>query len=169
MQLVKPSNQYKNSYLKAVAEFQQEGRYQEHSKTDLKKDFDSFVQLLLNQEKGRDLPEGYVAASTYWLIEHGEYIGRVSIRHELTDYLKKVGGHIGYDIRPSKRRQGYGKKILELGLEKARELGMKDILITCDIDNIASKKIIEANGGKFDRKLVVEKNKPEKLHYKIPL
>lgn len=169
MQLVKPSTKYKESYLQAVAEFQQEGRYLEHYKAELEKHFPSFVQMLLHQEKGRDLPKGYVAASTYWLIDGNEYIGRVSIRHKLTDYLKKVGGHIGYDIRPSKRKQGYGKKILELGLEKARKLGLSNILITCDSNNIASQKIIEANGGTFDKKLVIEEDKPEKLHYRILL
>jgi len=59
----------------------------------------------------------------------------------------EVGGHIGYDIRPSKRKQGYGNKILELALPKTKELGIHKALLTCDEPNTGSQKIIERNGG----------------------
>ena len=91
---------------------------------------------------------GYVPASQFWLVtESGVYIGDVDIRHCLNESLKRYGGHIGYKIRPTCRRRGYGTLICRLGLAKARLLGIGDILITCDDDNIASYKIIEANGG----------------------
>lgn len=85
------------------------------------------------------------------MIDCDEYIGQASIRPELcTSYLLTYGGHIGYSIRPSKRRQGWGKKILALALYEARELGLKRALVTCDSDNIGSRKIIEHNGGQFE-------------------
>ncbi len=114
-----------------------------------------------------NLPPGYVAQTTYWLIDTNEFIGRVSIRHMLTDYLLQEGGHIGYDIRPSKRKLGYGKKILALSLPKAKELGIKKILVTCNETNLGSKKIIEANGGILENRLHLHPGKPAKLRYWI--
>ena len=78
-----------------------------------------------------------------------------------------MSGHIGYEIRPSKRRQGYDTKILRLGLEKARELDLHRVLVTCDEDNIGSKKIIEHNGGMFENAIEIEGDTVKKLRYWI--
>ncbi|MBD3331077.1 GNAT family N-acetyltransferase [Candidatus Peregrinibacteria bacterium] len=75
--------------------------------------------------------------------------------------------HIGYYIRPSARQKGYGTKILELGLIKAKELGLQEVLLTCYESNIASKKIIEKNKGKFQDKVYDEGE--SKLKYWIKL
>ena len=56
-------------------------------------------------------------------------------------------GHIGYMIRPSGRRKGYGTRILALTLERAREVGLSRVLVTCSPNNIGSARIIENNGG----------------------
>ncbi len=61
--------------------------------------------------------------------------------------MEDVGGHIGYRIRPSERRKGYGTLILALTLAEARKLGLPRVLLTCDQDNIASARVIQANGG----------------------
>ena len=97
----------------------------------------------------------------YLLLNYSEFIGRVSIQHTLTDHLKE-GGHIGYYIRPSKRKLGYGKKILELSLVEARELGLRKVLVTCDNDNICSQKIIEANGGILENVVDAANDRPRK-------
>ena len=135
----------------------------------LSADFGAFVQELLDKEEPEKVLPGRVAESIYWLVKDDNYIGRVSVRHMLNDYLWQVGGHIGYDIRPSERRKGYGKQILELALPKARDLGLKQILITCDNDNIASQKIIEANGGLFAGEYEVEEQETPIMHYWIEL
>jgi predicted acetyltransferase len=86
-----------------------------------------------------------------WLIDDETYLGQVSIRPELsTGYLMTYGGHIGYSIRPSSRRRGYGTEILALALAASREMNLKRVLVTCDSDNAASRKIIEHNGGIFE-------------------
>lgn len=158
MELLTPSRKYKDSFIEAVKEFQTEKnsggeRYAELSVEELERDFDAYVEKEESHSLGQNLPEGYVPETTYWLVDRDEFIGRVSIRHQLTEHLKQIGGHIGYDIRPTKRGQGYGNKILELALPKAKELGIQKALLTCDETNTNSRKIIEKNGGVLENKV----------------
>ena len=81
-------------------------------------------------------------------------IGTVNIRHRLTDKLFNIGGHIGYGIHPSERRKGYATKILLLSLEKAKDLGLEKVLVTCDRENTGSEKTIRKNGGVQDTSYV---------------
>ena len=113
------------------------------------------------------MPNGYVPETRLWLIEDGKYIGSVNIRHSLTPHLLGVGGHIGYNIRPSMRNKGYGTAILRLALPYARALGLERVLLTCDETNIGSKKIIEANGGVLENKVSNPAGGPDKLRYWI--
>ncbi|HEX2706374.1 MAG TPA: GNAT family N-acetyltransferase [Candidatus Lustribacter sp.] len=82
-----------------------------------------------------------------WLVGGSEFLGHLSIRHRLTPVLVELGGHIGYAIRPSARRRGYGTRQLALALPVARGLGLGRLLVTCDEDNIGSARIIERSGG----------------------
>lgn len=174
MQLVLPSIDYKESFLEALWEYQQEKTEDRldilslHPE-ELKNDFQRYVARLRAESEGEHLPEGYVQHTTYWLVDGNVLIGRVNIRHSLTPFLLRIGGHIGYDIRPSKRKQGYGTKILQLALPKAKELGITKVLVTCDETNIGSKKIIEANGGVLENIEPQENGLPNKLRYWISL
>lgn len=176
--LVTPSVRFQNSFLEAAGEYRREfqgtgnERIKRYADLDLEKlrdpgEFGKFTEKLIAQARGEGLPEGFVRDSVFWLANGEEFIGQVNIRHRLTPLLMKTGGHIGYDIRPTKRKQGYGKLILKLALEKAKELGIKDILVTCDATNIGSKKVIETNGGKFESQVKGEPGKPDKLRYWI--
>jgi len=172
MKLVLPSVQYKKSFLDALEEYYVDNSgYRrdlfELNIDDLRNDFDSYIARVLSESVGENLLEGYVPQTTYWLIDKDEFIGRVSIRHRLTKILLEEGGHIGYDIRPSKRKKGYGKKILAVALPKAKELGLSKILVTCDDTNEGSKKIIESNGGILENRLKLHEGKPAKLRYWI--
>ena len=174
MELIVPSVKYNDSFIQAVKEYQSvdaDDRKDifELKVEELQSDFSSYIANLLSESEGKNLPEGYVPQTTYWLIDNGEFIGRVSIRHTLTEHLLKEGGHIGYDISPSKRNKGYGRKILELSLLKAKELGIDKVLVTCNETNLASKKIIEANGGILENALDMGEGKPKKLRYWITL
>lgn len=95
-----------------------------------------------------DPPEEYL-----WLIDRGEFVGRVFFLHWLNEFRLKTDGQVDYWIRPSKRRQGYGRLILRLLLERYRQLGLQRILISCRSDNLPSRKIIEANGGIFESEI----------------
>lgn len=68
----------------------------------------------------------------------------------MTPHLREVGGHIGYDVRPSARRRGHATAMLRAALPVAYGLDIESALVMCDVDNIASRKVIEANGGIFE-------------------
>ena len=85
--------------------------------------------------------------TTLWWLADDEYLGRIAVRHRLTPHLRDTGGHIGYDVRPSARRRGHATAMLRAVLPVARDLGIGPALVTCDVDNVASRKVIEANGG----------------------
>ena len=92
--------------------------------------------------------QGYVPATLYFMLnDEDEIIGAAHLRHELNDDLREYGGHIGYGIRPSERRKGYSTLQLRLMLDMLKKNGYKQILITCDDDNIGSFRTIEKNGG----------------------
>ena len=104
-------------------------------------------------------PDGWVPATELWWVDADEFLGRVGIRHRLTPMLLEVGGHIGYDVRPSARRRGHATEMLRQALQVAHELGIDRALVTCDADNIGSKTVIERNGG------VLEDEREGKLRY----
>ena len=147
--LVLPSAKYRKSYLQALAEFHKEGLNLEIDYQSTLKNFNGLLKHYQNFAKGENLPFGYVATTQYWLIDERKYIGRIDIRSELNVFLERIGGHISYQIRPSKRKMGYGKKQLGLALPKAKEMGLTELLITCKADNIGSQKIITHWGGEF--------------------
>ncbi|MDA8263741.1 MAG: GNAT family N-acetyltransferase [Actinomycetota bacterium] len=125
--------------------------------------FSKYVERLLADARESTLRPSYlVANTTYWWIEEDRYLGRISIRHRLTPRLLEIGGHIGYDVRPSARRQGHATAMLAAVLPHANELGIDPALVTCDTDNVGSRKVIEANGGIF------EDERSGKLRYWIP-
>lgn len=160
MELVLPSAEYKDSFIDAVKEFQADDDnshrnqwYRRLSIDELENGFESFVEREQSHARGENLPEGYLPYSTFWLIDNGIFIGQTNLRHSLNDHLRLIGGHIGYDIRPTQRRRGYGKKILELALQKAKELGIERVLLTCNVNNEPSRKIIEKNGGVLENQV----------------
>jgi predicted acetyltransferase len=80
----------------------------------------------------------------------GELVGRSSIRHGLTEFLEREGGHIGYGVLPAYRRRGHATEILRQSLVIARAIGVDRVLAACDDTNIGSIAVIEACGGRLD-------------------
>ena len=150
-----------SSFLAAVAEFRGEGRGDAADSTEIGREirefgaswsspegFAGYVGWLLDQAReDAPRPEGYVPATTLWLMDDDEYLGRIAIRHRLTDRLRQAGGHIGYDVRPSARGRGHATRMLRDALTVARGLGITTAVLTCEIDNAASLRVIERNGG----------------------
>lgn len=107
-------------------------------------------QLLLARNKETS-PIG-VPASTYFSVRESDrrIVGTIQLRHALDADLRQRGGHIGYGIRPSERGKGYGTRQLALVLEKARELGLHRVMISCDRANIASARVAVNNGARLE-------------------
>lgn len=117
---------------------------------DLDGRWDEYLAGLARDRAGRDLAPGRVPATMLFAVVDEEIVGRVHIRHELTESLRVEGGHIGYGVRPRFRRRGYATEMLQQGLLVVRDLGITRALVTCDDDNPASIRTIEACGGALE-------------------
>lgn len=156
--LIQPTIDYQQEYLEMIDEWKSTGEKLIPWVLRLDpSDFGSMLQELENYRNGSKVDERIVESSTYWLVHNsGKIIGAVNIRHRLNNHLLRIGGHIGYGIRPSERRKGYATKLLELSLLKAKEMGITRVLVTCDKDNIGSAKTIIKNGGVLDSEEIVD-------------
>jgi predicted acetyltransferase len=167
LELIRPNISYKKSFLEAVKELERCDGFKYPSDVGITEvTFDKYIADFDDQSRGINLPDGFVPASLFWLVDGNKFIGRVSLRHELNDNLFQFGGHIGYLIRPSERRKGFGKEALRLGLKKAKDLGIDKVLLTCEETNEGSKKIILSNGGVLDNEITFG-GSPSKLRYWI--
>ncbi len=167
--LAEPSLAYKDSFIAGTRESQAEGRELYINLDKISQNFEAFLLQLRNASNPAKVSPDRVPMSDFWLIDGDEYVGRLSLRHELNEALLLWGGHIGYQIRPSKRRRGYGKEILRLGLIKAKERGLSRVLVTCDEDNSGSRKIIEYNGGQLENIIEVKDSPVRKMRYWIDI
>lgn len=162
--LIAPDTRVHQSFLRAMAEFQAEGRGGLDDQSIVGRDLQRFggrwhdprvFAAYVRQVRAEALtetprPEHLVPSTTLWWVDGTEYLGRIAIRHRLNAFLRDYGGHIGYDVRPSARRRGHATAMLRAALPVAHRLGVDPALVTCDEDNVASRKVIEANGGVFE-------------------
>lgn len=162
MKLILPNQKYLQDFVKAGQEYKNSNVFYYKGFYD---DADTFLKKCELYRLGKNLKENRVPQTTYWLIDNDEMIGQINIRHFLNEQLEKHGGHIGYGIRIPFQKQGYGTKILSLGLEKAKKMGIKKVLITCNENNIASSRVIEKNGGVLENKIKLEDNVTYKRYW----
>ena len=110
--------------------------------------YEEWLESNQNQEMGINLPEGWVPAIQLVAFSvKGKAIGFLNLRLRLSNFLLEEGGHIGYSNRPSERGKGYAKETLCQGLQIAKEKNIKKTLVTCSVNNPASRAVILANGG----------------------
>lgn len=147
LRLVLPDPAWRESVLEGLREFQAEPRFADLDLTPIAADFSAYVAAQRARADAANLPPGQLPETVFWLVEGETFIGRLSIRTTRDEVLIRTIGNIGYMIRPSRRRLGYGTAILTLALPAARALGLTRVLVTCDEGNLASRKIIERNGG----------------------
>ncbi|APT91945.1 hypothetical protein CPHO_02380 [Corynebacterium phocae] len=151
--LIKPTAELHDSFLAAHQEWSEEhqdGSGVEHAR-DIQ-DPEAFREWIAALERQETVPlkKGYVTCSYYWLVEDREFLGAIALRHELNDYLLNFGGHVGYSIRPSERGRGLATQALRELLPLAEQRGLDRILLTCDVENYGSQKVIERCGGKLE-------------------
>ena len=174
--LIPPDVRVRRSFVLAMEEFRAEGRGSAHAQSvidryvrdrsgEWKSDraFSNFVAgLRAERLEATPRPPGFVPDTELWWVDGDEFLGRIGVRHRLTPMLLEIGGHIGYDVRPSARRRGHATEMLRQALGVARELGIDPSLVTCDVGNIGSRTVIERNGGVF------EDERAGKLRFWVP-
>jgi predicted acetyltransferase len=167
--LARPDLRFRESWAAAVAEFGDEPMHGSGLW-----DFDPLdvseagcaevvAHLLSRGDPSVPLPEGIVHSDYFWIVDDAGFVGYLALRHALTPRLMEEGGHIGFAVRPSRRREGHATRALALALPAASALGLDRVLITCDEDNVASRLTIERNRG------VHEDTRKGKLRYWIDL
>ena len=168
--LVAPAVDYRASFLEALAEYQAEGRHLEldlarmadprelarfvaalRADADEPGATDRYALAAFGHEPDDPPFDGYVPQTVLWWAAGWEYIGRLNIRHELNEGLLRSGGHIGYVVRPSARGCGHATAMLAAALPLAAALGIDPARVDCDVGNVASRRVIEKNGGLFER------------------
>jgi predicted acetyltransferase len=171
-ELVLPTTTVRESFLEAMdefvaegAEFSQTAAWIEHNAPGWT-DPDTFATFVTavraDAAEDNPRPEWHVPCTTLWWVDGTDYLGRIAIRHRLNDFLLDVGGHIGYDVRPTRRREGHATAMLQDALPWAHGLGIDPALVTCDTDNTGSIRVIEAAGG------VLEDVRGVKRRYWVP-
>ena len=124
------------------------------------------IQFINNMKKVIDADtSGYVSAHTFFALVDDRIVGIVNARHNLNDYLLNYGGHIGYSVRKSERNKGYAKSMLKYACSFLFSLALDKVLVTCDHENIASKKSIESCGGVLEN--IVKEDNSYTLRYWI--
>ncbi|MBQ2952293.1 MAG: GNAT family N-acetyltransferase [Clostridia bacterium] len=146
IRLIEPCETFLASYTEAYDEYSAFPRRAGNPLSDPYRG--NLLQRIEDFRHARNLPAGYVGATTFWLVDDAQqrFLGQIDIRHQLTDSLLCYGGHIGYAIRLGEWGKGYGTQMLTLALPHAKALGITRCLITCDDDNPGSARVMEKNG-----------------------
>ncbi len=164
--LITPALEYEDSYRSYIDELGDAERYP--FTLDLEfDDFSALVTRLNNFARGIDLPDDLVPNTTFWLVEDGEIVGVSSLRHHMTERLRRLGGHIGFSVRPSAQGRGVAKELLRQTLAQAGRLGISEVLVVCLKENPASSRVIEANGGRLESEYSVPEYDGLLLRYVI--
>ena len=149
LRLVLPTTAFEQEYRAFIAEFVARGE-PERFYREPEGEFAAFVEQLAREARGEGLPEWAVPQTVFWAVRGGRLVGVLKLRHRLNPALERYGGHIGYFVRPSARGQGVATRMLALALSEARALGLTRVLLTCDLDNLASARVMMKNGGVRD-------------------
>ena len=118
-----------------------------------------WIDWITVRENPETCPEGRVSSNIFIAVRvsDNKIVGVIDLRHHLGNpVLREWGGHFGYIVRPSERGKGYAKEMVRQNLIKCKELGLHKVMITCDRNNIASERTILANGGVFEKEVLVD-------------
>lgn len=165
----RPDARYHASWLEALGEYHAEGRHVEldeavfadreefarycaalNAAVEHPAEPDRYLARLRGAAPPGEWVDGYVPQSVHWWVAGDEYLGRLTIRHRLTPHLLYHGGNIGFEVRPSARRLGHATAMLAAALSYAAGLDIDPARVDCGVDNVASRRVIEKNGGVLD-------------------
>ena len=152
MELRRPILADKEAILEMMAEFEKSQSAHDGGFWDTENFvYEEWLETNMQKEMGINLPENRVPSIQFALFdESGHALGFLNLRLKLNKALLNFAGHIGYSIRPSERGKGYAKEALRQGLQVAKEKNIKKALVTCSVENPASRAVIVSNGGVFE-------------------
>ena len=118
--------------------------------------YSAWLAHLNKQSDKATVSSDWVVSTTLIAIRENDkkIIGTIDIRHELNEFLREFGGHIGFGVRPTERGKGYATEILRLGLEYCKMLGLEKVMVACYKENIPSAKTILKNGGILEKEFI---------------
>ncbi|CKA76135.1 GNAT family N-acetyltransferase [Streptococcus pseudopneumoniae] len=149
MELRRPILADKETVLEMMAEFEKSQSAHDGGFWDTENFvYEEWLETNMQKEMGINLPENHVPSIQFVSFDDvGRALGFLNLRLRLNEGLLNCAGHIGYSIRPSERGKGYAKETLRQGLQAAKEKNIKKALVTCSVNNSASRAVILANGG----------------------
>ncbi|WP_036839892.1 GNAT family N-acetyltransferase [Pleomorphomonas oryzae] len=97
------------------------------------------------------MPVNHTLWHALW-ISDGEFAGKADLRYvpETGAVPQGVPGHIGYSVVPWKQGRGYATAALRALIDFARSKGLTELQILCNVENLASRTVIERVGGEVD-------------------
>lgn len=119
--------------------------------------FREYITVLNRFEDPENLPPGKVLQKSFWFLNDDDIlVGNSRLRLNLNEYFLNIGGHIGFDVSPEHRRKGYATEILRQTLIEAAKHDIGRVLVTCNEDNIHSRKVIEKYNGILENTVIEE-------------
>jgi predicted acetyltransferase len=152
--LVRPNKKMEFEAIEFKNEFFRNGEYEINGselwdKTD---NYDIWLENVIKNISKETVDPNWVVTDTFFAVRENDekIIGIIDFRHELNDFLKDFG-HCGYSVRPSERKKGYATEMLKKVIKIAQDMGLKEVQLSCETENIPSVKTIIKNGGKYKR------------------
>ncbi len=150
--LITPDKSYQSQWEEIMSEWDDSDK---RPRIFFQESYDLFLEKALQLSQGDNIEKSIPKSSLFFLVNEADsarILWFLWLRHHIELINdKQFSWHIGYGVRPSERGKWYATEMLKLGLIEAQKVWIEKLFIACDDDNIASAKVIEANGGILEK------------------